>query len=301
MTHKRPRRDVHLYRGLTKAITPAVLLAGLLLLSVYHFHGVLKTATAEEDLFQGVTAYSIGNMELDFQRDAGVDRPAILFDRMGFLTYSEWESIISVDGHVEELWNNFHGYSVDSAHHAIYTTISGYGWQVTEIATLVNDHSATVTFEFTARNIGIGVPHHVELLIVHRHNNGEASSMSGLWFYPQVHGTTFSAEELPLAVQNPQVPYLPNTSQSFNPVATTTLTIDGSAVAQTPITLNDFTSEIVQGHSQSWASSFSTRFDIDNPPVDQLVPLGTETITIQPMMQGAGTPVILPLSGTLGG
>lgn len=292
---RKPRRDARLYRALARAITPAVLIAGLLLLAVYHFNGILKTTAAEDNLFHGVTAFSSGRLELDFQRDAGIDRPAILWNRLGVMTFSEWDSIIAVDGHTDELWNNFHGYSVDAAHNTMYATTSGYGWQVTEIARLVDDHTITVTFELTARNVGTAVPRHVELLVNHHHSNGQPGAMAGFWYYPQVNGASFTAEELPLSVQNPAVPYQPDSYQSFNPDATTSLSVAGPALAHTPIALNNAASAVLQGHSQSWASSFTTHYVLDNPPPDQLLMLGTETITVQPLASGSGTPVILPL------
>lgn len=292
------RRDVRLYRALARAITPAVLIAGLLLLAVYHFNGILKTTAVTDNLFHGVTAFSSGRLELDFQRDAGIDRPAILWDRLGVMSISEWDSIIAVDGHTDELWNNFHGYSVDAAHNAMYVTISGYGWQVTEIAKLVNDHTVTVTFELTARNVGTAVPRHIELVVNHHHNNGQPGTMSGFWYYPQLNGASFTAEELPLGVQNPAMPYRPDTYQSFNPDATTSLSVAGPALAQTPIVLDDATSAVLQGHSQSWVSGFTTHYVVDDPPPDQLLMLGTETITVQPLASGAGTPVVLPLTSS---
>jgi hypothetical protein len=287
---KKSKPNIQLYKLVAKSITPVVLLVGLLLLVLYHFNAVLNITQTNQDLFQGVTAFSVGGLEMNFQRDAGIDRPAVVLNGLTLMSYAEWNSTISVDGHVQGLWDTVHGYTVDAAHNQIFSTASGTGWQVTQTVTLVNDHSVTVTYQFTARHVGAASPHSIIINVAHLHS----SSQPLFWFNPSIQNNTFTAEELPLLVQNPRVPYDPNTPQSFAPLGTTTLTVSGPAVPANAITINDAASALVGGKEESWASQLTTTYKLTNPAVDQFVTLGTETISFQPA-PGNSPSIILPL------
>ena len=52
--------NIRLNRFTTRAITPVVLLGGLLLLAVYHFRGVLAVTQTQNSAFQGLTTMSSG-------------------------------------------------------------------------------------------------------------------------------------------------------------------------------------------------------------------------------------------------
>lgn len=297
---EQPKANVHLYKLVARSITPLVLLAGLLLLALYHFNVVLNTTQTQNDLLQGVTAMSQGRLEVDFQRDGGVDRPAMIYDSLPLISYADVDSTISVDGHVQNLWNNLHGYSFDASHHQIFATTSGTGWQVTQVVQLVNDHTITVTYQFTARPVGLTSPHRVALDIAHQHINTMITDSTvphdtALWYYPTIQGATFTAEELPLLVQNPRTPYDPNAPQSFAPLGLTTVRVSGPTLASAPITVDDASGAVVGTQQESWASQITTHYVLTNPIVDRFVTLGTETISFKPFTGNAGTPVALPI------
>ncbi len=290
------KANAQLYKIVAKSITPVVLIAGLLLFAVYHFALVIDSSQAQQDLFQGITSLSLGKLEVDFRRDAGIDRPAILYDRFALMTYADWNSVISIDGQTQELWNNFHGYSLDAQHNEIFGTTSGRGWQLTEVVKLVDEHTVTVTYQITARHVGAAFPHRIALSIEHLHN----SDQNALWYYPAVRNNTFSAEELSLAAQNPSVPYGTNKTVTVYPTGTTTLRLSGPAAQANGLVLKNATSGLVHGRQQSWASDMVTNYVLENPVVDELMTLGTETITFHPAGPNSGTPVILPIPPTSG-
>src|SRR5579863_48030 len=292
------RRTVRLYAGIAKAVTPAVLIAGLLILAVYHFRGVLQITQAQDDLFRGTYAFSQDQLEMDFQRDGGLDRPVVLYNRFELMSYSDWDSTISIDGHEQELWNNFHGYSLDSTKHQLFASTSGYGWQLTEVVTLVDNHTVTVTYQFTARHVGVAEPHQVVLHIYHQHNGNQniLAGQNALWYYPTITGTTFSAEELPIEAQNPAHAPLPNQTYTAYPTGTTTLQVSGPALSSTPLTLRNYGNGLTpDGKTEAWAATLVSEYTISEPPVDTLITLGTETISYASLAPNAGTPVVLPL------
>lgn len=273
--------NVRLNRFLKMVITPVVLLAGLLLLVLVHFRGVLKITTADNNLYKGITAYSSGPLEMSFQHNAGTDRPAVLYGNVSLLSYVDWNSTITVDGQVQNLWDNFHGYDQEDTKHQVFATTSGYGWQLVEVITLVNPHTVTVEYDFMALHQGNAEPHHVVLNIVHLHKS---------WYQPQVNGNTFTTQELP--------GYLSNISGTTRPhsIGTLTVTMSGQHISPTPISIDD-----EHGYAQpggtvlSLATSMTTSYTIDNPQVDRLTPLGVETVTFA-NSEAAGTP--LPAIGT---
>ena len=273
--------NVRLNRFVRLVITPVVLLAGLLMLVLLHFRGVLNITTANENLYKGITAYSSGPLEMSFQHNAGTDRPAILYGNVSLLSYVDWNSTITVDGQVQNLWDNFHGYDQDDKKHQVFATTSGYGWQLVEIISLANSHTVTVQYDFMAQHQGDAEPHNVVLSIVHLHKS---------WYQPQVNGNTFTAQELP--------GYVSSISGTTKPhaIGTLTMTVAGDHVASSPISIDD-----QHGFAQpngtilSLATSMTTRYTINNPQVDRLTPLGTETITFT-NTEAPGTPV--PAIGT---
>jgi hypothetical protein len=273
--------NVRLTRLLRNVITPVVLLAGLLILAVVHFQGVLKVTTAQSDLYRGITAYSVGPLNATFQHNAGTDRPNISYDNTNLLTYVDWNSTISIDGHVENLWDNFHGYSQDDTKRQIFATTSGYGWQVVEIITAVDAHTVTVQYDFVAVHEGTAEPQHVVLTIVHTHKT---------WYQPTVNGNTFTAQVLPGSVSTV------SSGTRLHGIGTLTLALSGPDVPQNAISITDLRSTFgPDGTQQSLANTMTTMYALDNPQVDRLVPLGTETITFTPQTP-TGTPIAAPVA-----
>src|SRR5260370_12005386 len=164
--------NVRLRRVCGKIITPVVLLAGLLLLAVWHFHGVLAITRAQDDLYRGITSSSVGSLQTSFQHNAGTDRPNISFNGLNLLTYVDWSSVISIDGHAENLWDNFHGYSEDAAHRQVFATTSGLGWQVVVVVTAVGAPTLAGPLHFVARNIHLAAPPALTPAIMHFHQSG---------------------------------------------------------------------------------------------------------------------------------
>ncbi|MGH2514700.1 MAG: hypothetical protein ACRDHP_03510 [Ktedonobacterales bacterium] len=277
------RLNVHLNTFVKKFITPAVLLAGLLILAVFHFRGVLAVTTAQTNLYHGVTAYSAGATGVNFQNNAGTDRPAITYGGVNLLSYVDWNSTISIDGQVQNLWDNYHGYSSDDTKRQIFATTSGYGWQVVEVVTLVSSHTVTVRYDFTAQHVGTAEPHHVILNIAHLHKT---------WFQPAIHGNTFTAGVLPGYLSA-----IDSTTSVPHAIGTVTVAVSGPAVpAANAITMNDLQGYAVSGASELFlASSMTTTYTVDNPQVDRLITLGTETVTFSSAVP-AGTAIPAPVS-----
>lgn len=276
------RLNVGLRVLVTKFITPIVLIAGLLLLAAVHFRGVLAITKAQTDLYHGVIAYNSGPLQLSFQQNAGSQRPDMIFENAEILNYAEWSSTISVDGHVTNLWDNTHGYSADSSHRQVFSTISGTGWQVVEVAQLVDAHTITVQFDFVARNQGTASPHNVTLSILHVHK-----SLS----QPTLHGDRLTADVLPSPVASLTGGAIPA------PMGNLIFTVSGPAATGADIALNNVASAAgPNGAMESVVDSFTTTYTLSNPTVDKLTTLATETITFNGRAQPgqpAGAPVPL--------
>lgn len=277
------RLNAQLYTFVKKFITPVGLLAGLLILAIFHFRGVLAVTTAQNNLYHGVTAYSAGAYGVSFQNNAGADRPAILYGNVNLLSYADWNSTISVDGQVQNLWDNFHGYNSDDTKREIFATTSGYGWQVIEVVTLVNSHTVTVQYNFMAAHQGTAEPHHVVLSITHLHKT---------WYQPAVHGDTFTAEVLPGYLSA-----IDSTSSIPHAIGTVTLAVNGPDVPAThAISIDDLQGYAVSGTTERFlASSMTTTYTVDNPQVDRLITLGTETVTFSTDL-AVGTPIPAPVA-----
>src|SRR5437773_7648884 len=138
-------------RFISLVITPAVLVFGVILLVLFNFTVVLKAMQVTDDHFHGTVAFSQQALAFRFQETAGFNRPVLRYMTRDLLSYSEWGSTLSIDGTVSELWNNYHGYDVDEAKRQLYSTISGDSWQLTQIVTLVDSQTMTITYNFTSR------------------------------------------------------------------------------------------------------------------------------------------------------
>ncbi len=77
------------------------------------------------------------------------------------------------------------------------------------------------------------------------------------------------------------------------PVGTMTLSVSGPAVPQNAIALTYLHGNLnATGVYPTLTDAFTTTYVIDNPDVNRLTPLGTETITFTP-----GAPASTPVSG----
>ncbi len=274
--NQRKPMNVRLKRFVSKVITPVVLLAGLLVLLVLHFRGVLAVTTAQGNLFKGQQAFSVGAFQYAFQQDAGTDRPVVSSAGMSVLSWVEWSSTISVDGVVSNLWDNYHGYDMDATKRQFYSTTSGTGFQVVEIVTLVNDHTVTVQYELVARNDGTAAPHQITLTIDHYHD---------ALFQPTVAGTTLTAQVLSGTLAD-----LANSTQ-LHARGTIKLTVQGAQLAPNGIAVTDMQSNVTaKGTQQNLATSFTTTYTVTDPKISVLIPMGTETLTYTSASR-AGTPI----------
>jgi hypothetical protein len=275
--------NVRLNRFTTRAITPVVLLGGLLLLAVYHFNGVLKTTQAQDNQFHGLAALSSGPLQVTFQRDAGTDRPLVQWNGYELLTYADWSSTLSVDAEVSELWNNMHGYTEDQQTHRVFATTTGDGWQVVEVVMVIDSRHLSVEYDFVARSGGqpTQAPRTVALTIQHY---GIA------WYEPRVAGNSFSAEVPPLT-SNAAPPTLP-----LAPLGVLTLAVSGPALAPGGLQLGIMRTVVGSAGQQTWASQLTTAYQLTAPQVDRLIPLGVETLTFTPSAMRTGAPVGAPVT-----
>lgn len=280
--------NIRIQTYVTKMITPVVLIAGLLLLALYHFHGVLKITQTQNAQFHGVATFSSGNLALSFQENSGIDRPQVLYDNRELLTYADWSSQLTVDGNVIELWNNNHGYSIDTAKHQVFSTTTGNGWQVTQIVTLVNASTITVNYDFTARS---GAGDNLQTVTLNMMHVGD-----GYWYSPTIQGNIFTAQALPIVVSNVQNAQT-NGATPVNPLGTLRVKESGKYVAhQTPVASQSVvTFPNGSGGQERWANSFTTQYSITHPQVDRLIPLGSETITFTPASRNASQPINVPV------
>ena len=271
--------NIRLNRFVLRAITPVVLLAGLLLLLIYHFHGVLQVTQAQDNAFRGVTALSSGPLQLTFLRDSGTERPLVQWNGYDLITYADWSSTVAVDGQVTELWNTPHGYTFDHSTRRIYVSSSGDGWQLIAAITLVDSQQVRVDYDFVALSSAATQPHTIVLTIQHQRV---------FWYQPAVTGTMFRAAVPALSGVAAQA------GQPSAPIGTLTLSATGPAA--TGMQLGDVRAVTTpDGTRQQWASTLTTTYQLTNPLVDKLTPLGTETLTFTPSATGAGTPVAAPV------
>ena len=279
LTKKRPTRffeklthklNARTHTLVSRVITPVVLLLGLLVLLLAHFNGVLKITQAQDNLFRGQQAFSLGRMQYAFAESSGTNRPNISFAGVNVMTYIDWDSTISVDGHVSNLWDNFHGYdynhNVGSNDRQFFSTTSGTGWQLVQVVNLVNDHTITVHYDFVARTQGIAEPHHVVVTIEHAHAS---------WYPASVQNNVFTAGLLP----GRYVGSITSAHQP-SPIGTVALSVAGPFVPPNAISFEDAHGNVtLTGGDQQVLTAFTTTYVIDNPQVNRLTPLGTETLT----------------------
>jgi hypothetical protein len=271
----RPSLTPSLRTFISKVITPVVLLAGLLVLVVYNFNGVLKAAQTEDDHYHGLVAYNQGPMGIQFKQDSGIDRPLIRYNTHQLLSYAEWSSTISVDGTVNSLWDTDQNYQIDEAHNRIYSTASNSeGWDLSQITTLKDDHTVTVSFTLATRPTVLPVPTKYVIDIVHVFNH---------WNNPVVKDNTFTGDVTVTSANNP------SDLGAYLGKLTLTATSDGAELPT--FKLQDVTSSAGPNGMTSMASAFVTEYTVLNPKPDIMMALGTETITFDPGAHPAGAPV----------
>lgn len=259
---------------ISKVITPVVLIAGLLVLVVFNFNGVLKAAQTTDNHFHGIVAFNNGAFSTSFKQNAGIDRPAVQYNGQELLTYGQWSSTLAVDGIPTDLWNTDQGYSIDEANKTIYNTVnSNNGWQLIQVTKMVNDHTITVTFNFTARPTTTVPPTHYELDIVHNHN---------FWYKPTVTNNSFTGNVMTSDPTQLQASDAKNIAASVGQVKLTTKAGDLPTAPQIKIN-NTYTTTTPNGTTLNWAKSFDTVYTIDNPAPSRMINLGTETITFTPV------------------
>jgi hypothetical protein len=283
---ERPRRirpNVRLYTFVSKVITPAILLLGLLVLAVYHFSGVLANTQSIDNIYHGEQAYSKGPMAYTFQELAGTDRPDINYNGISLLTYVDWSSTMSIDGHVSNLWDNFHGYDYDriNPNDPVFTsTTSGTGWQLIEVVKLTSNHSMTISYSFVARTETLAEPHHVILTIEHVHQS---------MYQPTIRGNVFTAGVLSHEMDSV------TSGDTPTPLGTITVSVQGPAVSASSIVLDTARgSQDTNGNDAVLTDSFQTTYVIQDPDVNRMTRLGTETVNFTPA-SSVGTPVSAPL------
>lgn len=274
---------------INKVITPAVLLLGLLILVIYNFNGVLKTAQTQDNQYHNQVVYSQQSMTSTFKPLEGASRPDVSYGGNELLSYNEWSSTIAVDGNVQELWNNDHGYSFDATKRQVFNTITGDGWQLIEVVTLQDSNTESVSLSFVDRPATPSAPNHFVIDIAHVHS---------FWYNPQIQGNAFTAQ---VVEGNPaQFQSMISQSQaSTNPVGSISLNVAGAAggpVAQPQIILEHYNSTQSQAGSSPWSQGFITEYTIDNPGANEMIPMGTETLTFHPVAKDAGAPVGGPVA-----
>lgn len=271
--------NIRLNRFVLRAITPVVLLAGLLVLLIYHFHGVLQVTQAQDNTFHGVTALSDGPLQVTFLRDSGTERPLIQWNGYDLVTYADWSSTVAVDGQVTELWNSPHGYTFDQTTRRIYVSNSGTNWQVIAAITLVDSQRVQVDYSFVALSTTTTPPHEMQLVIQHQRV---------FWYQPTITGTTFRAWVPALSGAAAQA------GQPSAPIGTLTLSVAGPAAAR--MQLGDVRAMVTSdGTREQWASTLTTTYQLTNPPADKLIALGSETLNFAPDATNTGTPVAAPV------
>lgn len=278
------RLNVRLYTFVSKVITPAVLLLGLIFLAITHFSGVLTNTTSIDNLYKGQQSYSIGPMSYTFQENAGTDRPNVYFNGTALLSYVDWSSTMSIDGHDTTLWDNFHGYDYDRQNTndtEFFSTTSGYGWQLVEVVKLISNRSLTVQYSFVSKPETVAEPHHVVLTIEH--------------FHPSLYQPTITGDVFRAGVLTHEMTSV-TSGNTPTPFGTIQVSVSGPAVPATGAIYLD-TARANQNATGAYpvlTDTFATTYVIDSPDVDRLVPLGTETIDFTPGVP-SGTPVSAPI------
>ena len=258
---------------ISKVITPAVLVAGLLILILFNFRSELQASISASDRFHGQVKFNQGAFSYSFQENAGIDRPLLRYNDEDLLTYAEWSSALTVNGNVEQLWDNYHGYSYDEARHQTFSTIDGDGWQLIEVVTLVDDHTVTVTYNLVT-DPSDTTPDQYVLDIMHIHN---------FWYQYQATEDTFKA-----LVTN-GVPIANNVKPAT--IGAISFMVVGNAVPHPLLKVISARSTIGEKSAINLANAFTTEYEVDNPTPHRMITLGTEIITFQPGASDIGAPL----------
>jgi hypothetical protein len=274
LSDTKPSRATRLDLLLARAVTPALLLAGLLALLVYHFSGTLVAMEHQQAAYDGVIGLGDAATAITFHRDSGTGRPSDLLSGKDVLDYTDAASTITLDGQTQTLWSADHGYSSDTGKRQISSTTSGAGWQVVAVAT-AGDSAVTVSYAVAfAPKQGTG-PQQVFLTIAHTHR---------AWSNPTTTPSSFSALVLP----EPSVGAA--AGSAVTPLGTVTLRVAGPYVTSHAIAIDPTYAGSSGG--ATWATRFVTTYQIDHPVPGALIQLGTETVTFQAASGAA--PVAFP-------
>lgn len=267
---------------ISKVITPTVLILGLIVLIVYNFRGVLKTTQADSDHFHGLVSFNQGALNSGFKLYSGLDRPLLKYGTHNLLSYAQWSSTITIDGNVIDLWNNEQSYSYDEAKRTVYSTISGDGgWQLNQVTTLVDDHTAKITYNFTARTTSLAPSKHYVIDIAHIVQNG-------YWYGPQVQNTSFKAF---VKVNDPAGALSDDAANIASAVGAISLSTSGGDLSPAQVMVPNYGMKVTNKGNIQWTQAFMTRYTFDNPTPLRLINLGSETITFQPGATSLGAPV----------
>ena len=264
---------------ISKVITPVVLLAGLLILVIFNFDSTLREQQASENNYRSLVTYSQGAFSLAYDQTSGLNRPEVNYGSQQLLSFAEWDSTMSIDGQVTNLWANSQGYDIDNAHNTIYSTVTGPdGVQLNQVTTLVNDHTVTVTFNFSLRPQSATPPTHYVIDISH------VNTMN-YWYDPLIKRGTFSAyvlQQLAGLSANDAT----NIAASLGKI---TVTTGGGDIAGPNVTNGSISNTTTSAGGLSSTRSFETEYTINNPTPARMINLGTETITFQPIATKVGT------------
>jgi hypothetical protein len=288
LRHQRVAFTPNLRTFISKVITPVVLVAGVLFLVYFNFSSVLKTSETNNDQLNGMASFSLGGLASRFQETAGIDRPALRYNGNNLLSYSEWSSTVSVDGDVQEIWNNNHGYEVDQNKRQVYSTTSGSNWQLIEIVTLVDAQTVTVTFEFTARPASVPGPRQYTFDIAH------VASSSTEWYNVKQSNNRFTGQ----VIKGNGIPTV-TAANPFYDFGTLSVSVSGPAVQNSGVQMQDNTTVTGPKGSLTLAQEFNTEYQVTNPSPFTLITLGTETLTFKPAPNPTGAPSqsLVPLPG----
>ena len=270
-----------------RALALLVLLALTLAFAVYHIHNLLKepllTTTSTT-----LAAFNHGPLEMSYSLKGGAGQPTLFYYDHTVLTYAPWSSTITVNGVTQPLWNSYQTSHISNVKDTVTSVASGAGWQVFQSVTLVNDSTMTVSYAVaTHPQAGEPAPSHIELAITHLNDVWYAPTTRGATFQAQIVGANASA--LRQLLQQGAVPQA---------IGAVNMTLSGSAIASNPYSLTNAQQVVAaDGSTHAWASQLTTRYTLDAPPANQIIPLGVETITFQPSpVTDGSTPVGGPVT-----
>jgi hypothetical protein len=122
---------------LEKQIHFMVLAVAVVYLAYSWFTLQVKYAQIQTYNFESVINLSREGVSLSFYRDSGTNRPLISTAQGEvIMEFTDWASSITVNDTTKSLWNNKHGYSVDTKNSRFYHAINGDGWTLFKEVTL---------------------------------------------------------------------------------------------------------------------------------------------------------------------